>query len=351
MRHKDIAMSQSITQSNKPRAWLLLTFGEQSDYAGHLGYADELSKVYQYDSFVPNCRQITEGDFVLLRDKKNLLGVARIKRIEIRNGEKSRFRCPECKTTHLKKRKTKKPEFHCQKCSYSFDTPILEVTKCQLFTAHFGNSFVPAEGAVSIEELKNSCPNYNGQMAMQLLDLQSIKKTLLENAPEVGQLLVNNSYPDYIEADDADDEESNNDFITYPYHVTTEDHRKIVFRQIRARRGQAQFRKALRERYGDQCMISGCQLLDIIEAAHISPYRGIEDNHPENGLLLRADLHTLFDLDLLGIHPESLKVIFHPVVIAAGYINLENKILLCSKGKPSKAALEFRWTKFRIRGK
>lgn len=86
-----------------------------------------------------------------------------------------------------------------------------------------------------------------------------------------------------------------------------------------------------------------------IEADHISPYRAFEDNHPENGLLLRADLHTLFDLDLLGIHPESLKVTFHPVVIAAGYMDLENKVLLCYEVKTSKASLELRWSKFKTR--
>lgn len=39
------------------------------------------------------------------------------------------------------------------------------------------------------------------------------------------------------------------------------------------------------QRYGDQYMISGIKLLDVLEAAHISPYRGIDDNHPDNGLL------------------------------------------------------------------
>ncbi|MEH1887220.1 MULTISPECIES: HNH endonuclease signature motif containing protein [unclassified Nostoc] len=32
-----------------------------------------------------------------------------------------------------------------------------------------------------------------------------------------------------------------------------------------------------------------------LEAAHIIPYSETENNHPSNGLLLRADLHTLFD--------------------------------------------------------
>jgi HNH endonuclease len=59
--------------------------------------------------------------------------------------------------------------------------------------------------------------------------------------------------------------------------------------------------------------------LDILEAAHISPYRGEEDNHPENGLLLRADLHTLFDhlnaaIHAMDIIPIGIKflMVFNP---------------------------------------
>jgi hypothetical protein len=41
------------------------------------------------------------------------------------------------------------------------------------------------------------------------------------------------------------------------------------------------------------------------------------------GLLLRTDLHTLFDLDLVGIHPKTLFVSVHPKVRAVGYAELE----------------------------
>ncbi|WP_442936079.1 HNH endonuclease [Nostoc sp.] len=78
----------------------------------------------------------------------------------------------------------------------------------------------------------------------------------------------------------------------------------------------------------------------------MSPYRGSEDNHPDNGLLLRADLHTLFDLDLLGIHPESLQIQFHPKVLTTSYKKLDGRKLICSEIKPSQLALESRWRLF-----
>ncbi|WP_127080419.1 HNH endonuclease [Dulcicalothrix desertica] len=71
------------------------------------------------------------------------------------------------------------------------------------------------------------------------------------------------------------------------------------------------------------------------------------NTHPENGLLLRADLHTLFDLDLLGISPKNLKLFFHPKIQIAGYKEWHSKKLLCSTSlKPSKLALLHRWVKF-----
>ncbi len=90
-----------------------------------------------------------------------------------------------------------------------------------------------------------------------------------------------------------------------------------------SRPGQAEFRESLRQRYGDWCMITGCPLLEIVEAAHIIPYRMTSDHHPANGLLLRADLHALFDLHLLGIDPESLIVSVHPEARRAGYADLD----------------------------
>lgn len=81
-----------------------------------------------------------------------------------------------------------------------------------------------------------------------------------------------------------------------------------VLRSIRARRGQAKFRNGLIDRYGARCMISGCEIMEIVEAAHIWPYRGDEDHVLTNGLLMRSDLHTLFDYDLIGIDPVTLTV-------------------------------------------
>jgi hypothetical protein len=131
-----------------------------------------------------------------------------------------------------------------------------------------------------------------------------------------------------------------------PYIPTDADSRVAVLRQIKARRGQQKFRNVLRARYGDRCMITGCRLMDVVEAAHIKPHRGQQDDHPANGLLLRADLHTLYDLDFIGIEPGTLTVRVYPDAIAAGYGQWDGKKLLCGDQQPSVEALALRWECF-----
>jgi hypothetical protein len=72
-----------------------------------------------------------------------------------------------------------------------------------------------------------------------------------------------------------------------------DDARARVLREVVQRRGQQKFRKALIAAYGGRCAISGCPVTPLLEAAHITPYLGPDTNSITNGLLLRADLHTL----------------------------------------------------------
>ena len=87
-----------------------------------------------------------------------------------------------------------------------------------------------------------------------------------------------------------------------------QDAREWINRTIAQRRGQRHFRDSLIDAYDGKCSITGCSALAVLEAAHIFPYKGPETNVPENGLLLRADIHTLFDCKLLTINPDTKKI-------------------------------------------
>lgn len=147
--------------------------------------------------------------------------------------------------------------------------------------------------------------------------------------------------------DEEADQTGSNDGANYSPQEG--DRRQVVERQIRERRGQQYFRDVLRERYGDRCLVTGCEVLAVLEAAHIKPYQGEDDNHPDNGLLLRADIHTLFDLDLIGIEPDGLQLELHPC-LAKEYGNLTGKTIGCPhKHRPSRDALKPRYERFQQR--
>jgi putative restriction endonuclease len=63
----------------------------------------------------------------------------------------------------------------------------------------------------------------------------------------------------------------------------------------RTRLGQGAFRVLVTDAYGRRCAVTGERTLPVLQAAHIKPYTESGPHRVDNGLLLRADLHILFD--------------------------------------------------------
>lgn len=122
------------------------------------------------------------------------------------------------------------------------------------------------------------------------------------------------------------------------------DARQRTLQLIVQRQGQPEFREKLLEAYEHRCVITECDVKEALEAAHIIPYLGVTTNHVSNGLILRADLHTLFDLFLFAIDSDSLTVIMSPGLKSTCYKELEGKKVRQSKdGYPnvSRSALSY----------
>lgn len=87
---------------------------------------------------------------------------------------------------------------------------------------------------------------------------------------------------------------------------------RFVFRKIRDSRSQRLFRDKLIDIYGPKCSITGFCPEGALEAAHIVPHSQskVEDSFCiNNGLLLRADIHSLLDRYDLAIDEKSLKLV------------------------------------------
>lgn len=70
------------------------------------------------------------------------------------------------------------------------------------------------------------------------------------------------------------------------------------------RLGQGAFRVLVTDAYQRKCSISGEKTLPVLEAAHIKSYSESGPNRTSNGLLLRSDIHKLFDNGYMTITPE-----------------------------------------------
>lgn len=109
--------------------------------------------------------------------------------------------------------------------------------------------------------------------------------------------------------------------------VDAEDQRRKVLATIIRRQGQGPFRNALLKAYGGRCAITGSSVVDVLEAAHLYPYQGATTNVVQNGLLLRADVHTLFDLYLISVEPKTRLVQAAPTLRATEYGRLDGSKL------------------------
>lgn len=83
----------------------------------------------------------------------------------------------------------------------------------------------------------------------------------------------------------------------------SEDSRVVVEAAQVVRHGQQQFKAALMRAYTG-CAVTGTSTETVLDGAHILAYMGEQSHNIRNGLLLRTDIHRLFDAHLLTVTPS-----------------------------------------------
>lgn len=125
---------------------------------------------------------------------------------------------------------------------------------------------------------------------------------------------------------------------------------KRVWRSVLERKGQSEFKTALLSAYQHQCAISQTSVVGALEAAHIRPHSKRGNMSESNGLLLRSDLHKLFDLNLIAINPSDYTIHLAPSLKGdATYGEYEGCVIRMPQDKthyPSQEALTERWESF-----
>ena len=75
-------------------------------------------------------------------------------------------------------------------------------------------------------------------------------------------------------------------------------------RPVRQRLGQGAFRVLVTDVYERRCAVTGEKALPVLQAAHIRPVTKEGPHRVDNGLLLRSDLHALFDQGYVTVTPD-----------------------------------------------
>lgn len=130
----------------------------------------------------------------------------------------------------------------------------------------------------------------------------------------------------------------------------TRDERSYRQKRIAMRQGQQRFRESLITAYRGSCAVSGCSVEPVLQAAHIIDYRGTRSNDPRNGLLLRSDIHTLFDRGLIGINPDTLMIDVGSQIARSSYASLDSRKLILPAEKqawPREEYLAASYAKFK----
>ncbi|WP_144018648.1 HNH endonuclease signature motif containing protein [Demequina sp. NBRC 110051] len=283
-------------ETSGPRTWLLMAAGDNRGHAGNGGYDDQAEAYYSWDSNVPNAKSVAVGDVVVLWDKSQVLGVSVIENIDCAPGVKVLQRCPRCATTRIAERRTKTPRFRCMKstCHEEFDEPDTEVADVEKYVARYDAGWTALEGVVEaglVTALALHAGDFN---AMRPVSWTGLSGLLEEKGADRALSRLTGRVPESVLPRDA------------PLRIKFDQgHRQSV---VRVRRGQSQFRNHLLETQGEVCAFTGAAPRRALEAGHLYSYAKLGQHHQYGGLILRRDIHRLFDDGMLALDPLRLTV-------------------------------------------
>ncbi len=121
---------------------------------------------------------------------------------------------------------------------------------------------------------------------------------------------------------------------------SSKDARSRIVDGIVRRRGFPDFRRRLLAAYEFKCAMTGCDAAEALEAAYIIPHKGKYTQHASNGLLLRADVHTLFDLGKIAVDTRSMTVIVADELLDTSYRILSGRPLRYPQQQEQRPATE-----------
>lgn len=244
-------------------------------------YADALGAVYEYDSNVVNHARIAVGDLLIVRDAHLVHGYGVVEHIERQPGVKTMERCPRCRSADTSTRKRLAPRHRCNDCGHQFDEPDRVPMEVTVYRASYGTWWFSFGSPAPVRALEPVYAGRDRQNAIRRLDLEEALALIRFQADVEAQFHVE---------------------LLAAGRPISGGHVEAV---VRRRIGQQQFRERLLQRYEASCALTGRQPEAVLDAAHLYTYADRPVHEEEGGLLLRADVHRLFDRLLLTFDPST----------------------------------------------
>ncbi|MBU3066416.1 HNH endonuclease [Nocardia sp. NEAU-G5] len=305
------------------QAWLVMSKAAYRRLGGGEKYDDDPSRRYSWDSTVPNHLNVRPGDFVVLWDEVESLGASVIERIRTGRAVKRRGRCTNvtCRTTNYEARKTMRPIFRCSECGTTFDDPVFEDVDVETFRSDHGQAWVELVGAFSAEELRAFCDKPKSQNSFRTLDWDAFRAAAMRVTGT-----------DLFGPLDAASKQIQGGHTTRP---------------TRVRLGQKEFRKTLLAKYKTRCAFTGDLPETVLDACHLYSYAKVGKHHEHGGILLRRDLHTLFDLGEIAVDGNDVIDVSERYREFATYGELHGKPLTIPVTPEQRTWFELHWTTHR----
>lgn len=123
---------------------------------------------------------------------------------------------------------------------------------------------------------------------------------------------------------------------------------RITTEQVK-RQQQSLFRQKVAAAYGGSCALTEVDIQEVLQAAHIDPYRGPKSQIVCNGMLLRADIHLLYDAHLATVEPVTYVFRIAPKLRSSKYSYFDGTTInvpRCPAERPNDTLLGYQYKQF-----
>ena len=183
------------------------------------------------------------------------------------------------RSANFKRRLQAQPPYRCAACSSKFEETEKKEVSVRTYTADYSRTWRPADSMFPARELNSVYVARAAQHSIRQLNTDRLRPLL------DGHLVISDLWWGRGERPAPP-----GGYKTAPG---------------KTRQGQQRFREEMLGRFGNNCAFSGPRPPESLEAAHLYAYSKSPHHDLRGGLLLRRDLHALFDRELITIDPDS----------------------------------------------